>query len=270
MIIPGRAVQLQEPPAPARRHPRLHRHLPSSWPRQPTLRANQLPELHQVKIFAVKLLTVNFSKLTFSVTSNERKISPKPPVLSPKPNPSEIVKRLSFKRDGLDAPPSSRHLDNNRQVENNSSSKQVNDTAVTGDKKLVDDKSAAVIKSDDRIVSLTSSKPESESRVSSMIAKLSNGTSPGKNEDFNSNIKSERQNFMSKFIKNEVIEPKEDVRDNLNSHADNKPCDKVTKQTENSIKVLDNNIVNVNGTTDSDENLHAAKSSFKTSSEFLR
>ena len=42
--------------------------------------------------------------MTSVVDNNIRKISPKPPVLSPKPNSSEVVKRLSFKREGQDVP----------------------------------------------------------------------------------------------------------------------------------------------------------------------
>ena len=38
------------------------------------------------------------------VDANYRKSPSKPPVLTPKPNPSEIVKRLSFKRDGIEIP----------------------------------------------------------------------------------------------------------------------------------------------------------------------
>jgi hypothetical protein len=42
--------------------------------------------------------------VTSVVDANYRKSPSKPPVLTPKPNPSEIVKRLSFKRDGIEIP----------------------------------------------------------------------------------------------------------------------------------------------------------------------
>ena len=100
------------------------------------------------------------------VDASYRKGPSKPPVLSPKPNPSEIVKRLSFKRDGPE----------------------------TGDR----EESAG-----------------GESRVSSMIARLSNGS---RHEEANTSS-NDRKQFMSKFIKNDKENlPASKEPDRENSH----------------------------------------------------
>ena len=193
---------------------------------------------NNIEIFSLKVTSV--------VDSNLRKTSsPKPPVLTPKPNPSEIVKRLSFKRDGLDGPavrPTEKHSAAADSESN--SSKHTGDSAVVGDKKLVDDK-GAIIRQDDRIVTNGIRKDVdkipgnvTESRVSSMIAKLSNGTAT-KPEELTSSIKSDRQNFMSKFIKNEIVEPEEDVRDVASKSDTN-----IINNDENE-KTLENNVKNI-------------------------
>ena len=104
--------------------------------------------------------------------ANYRKVPSKPPVLSPKPNPSEIVKRLSFKRDGPESP--------------------------RGDR--ADTESGEL------------------GRVSSMIARLSNGVRP---EELNTNTsrQAERKQFLSKFINNNdkpsISETKQEIPDPL-------------------------------------------------------
>ena len=116
--------------------------------------------------------------MTSVVDANYRKVPSKPPVLSPKPNPSEIVKRLSFKRDGPESP--------------------------RGDR--ADTESGEL------------------GRVSSMIARLSNGAR--QTEELNTNtINSDRKQFMSKFIKNdkEIPECKQQIsrlRENKNNGMD--------------------------------------------------
>ena len=136
------------------------------------------------------------------VVDTQRKISPKPPVLSPKPNPSEIVKRLSFKRDAAEAPPP----------------RQPAVTGGTDPAHAEDSKEEAGTKAVTNGESSTATATSStESRVSSMIARLSNGSSASSSSserktssDLQSSIKVDRQNFMSKFIKTEAVASKQD------------------------------------------------------------
>ena len=180
--------------------------------------------------------------------SSQRKISPKPPVLSPKPNPSEIVKRLSFKRDGQEAA-AVRHAAAAETGKNISadggkhSSKHDAAASDRSDKKLSDD-NEVINKQEDRLVTNGTRRDSekisgsgTESRVSSMIAKLSNGGA--KPEEITSSIKSDRQNFMSKFIKNDN-ESKPEVRDET-------PAKLVTnniKENEKLLPALNNNVKN--------------------------
>lgn len=69
------------------------------WPNTPSI-----PSLPSSSIMtnAAGKPVARVTPVTSVVDANYRKSPSKPPVLSPKPNPSEIVKRLSFKRDGLE------------------------------------------------------------------------------------------------------------------------------------------------------------------------
>jgi len=126
--------------------------------------------------------------VTSVVDSHLRKTSPKPPVLSPKPNSSEVVKRLSFKREGQDVP---------AKREAGASTGQHGEQEAV-DKRSTSHKAPASVQDTDSVTE-REHRPGPESRVSSMIARLSNGSS----EPQNSTIRTDRQNFMSKIIKNE-------------------------------------------------------------------
>ena len=112
--------------------------------------------------------------MTSVVDASYRKSPAKPPVLTPKPNPSEIVKRLSFKRDGLETP-------------------AVEDKAKLAKPGREEGSQASSNGTGEVVVN--------ESRVSSMIARLSNGVRP---EELNTNTsrQAERKQFLSKFINN--------------------------------------------------------------------
>ena len=140
--------------------------------------------------------------VTSVVDASYRKSPAKPPVLSPKPAPSEIVKRLSFKRDGLDSP-----------------------RGETGPAPQGEDK-AKLVKAGREEGSQTAAAASSngtgevagnESRVSSMIARLSNGVRP---EELNTNPgrQADRKQFLSKFINNNdkpnITEAKEEIAQN--------------------------------------------------------
>ena len=126
--------------------------------------------------------------VTSVVDSHLRKTSPKPPVLSPKPSSSEVVKRLSFKREGQDVP---------AKREAGASTRQHGEQEAV-DKRSTSHKAPASVQDTDSVTQ-REHRPGPESRVSSMIARLSNGSS----EPQNSTIRTDRQNFMSKIIKNE-------------------------------------------------------------------
>ena len=129
--------------------------------------------------------------MTSVVDASYRKISPaKPPVLSPKPAPSEIVKRLSFKRDGLESP----------RVE-------------PGGLQAGEDKSKVIKAGREEPSTNGTADVVPESRVSSMIARLSNGarpeelnTSPGRPQQ------ADRKQFLSKFINNNEKEKSPDTK----------------------------------------------------------
>jgi len=72
---------------------------PELWPNSPSI-----PSLPSSSIMtnAAGKPVARVTPVTSVVDANYRKSPSKPPVLTPKPNPSEIVKRLSFKRDGLE------------------------------------------------------------------------------------------------------------------------------------------------------------------------
>jgi len=71
------------------------------WPNTPSI-----PSLPSSSIMtnAAGKPVARVTPVTSVVDANYRKSPSKPPVLTPKPNPSEIVKRLSFKRDGIEIP----------------------------------------------------------------------------------------------------------------------------------------------------------------------
>ena len=119
--------------------------------------------------------------MTSVVDNNLRKNSSKPPVLSPKPSSSEVVKRLSFKREGQDVPAK-------RQAVANSSVQEEPERRISSTKDTVTATEKAELRPS----------PGPESRVSSMIARLSNGSAEPQ-----STIRTDRQNFMSKIIKKE-------------------------------------------------------------------
>ena len=123
--------------------------------------------------------------------NNLRKISPKPPVLSPKPNSSEVVKRLSFKREGQDVPAKRQTVANSRLQEEQEESAA--ERRVSSTKSSILDADTVTEKPELR------PSPGVESRVSSMIARLSNGST----ESQSSTIRTDRQAFMSKIIKKE-------------------------------------------------------------------
>ena len=114
----------------------------------------------------------------------------KPPVLTPKPNPSEIVKRLSFKREQGEQ---SRHQTSEQSVSKKTS---------------LEHREAA----QERLTNgEVNGRGNGESRVSSLIAKMSNGNNKPEPDANNSSIiKSERTQFLSKFIKDDPHEVKHD------------------------------------------------------------
>ena len=134
------------------------------------------------------ILTILIS-VTSVVDNNLRKISPKPPVLSPKPNSSEVVKRLSFKREGQDVPAKRQASVNSRLQEEQEA---VSERRISSTKEQATIPDTATEKMERR------HSPGPESRVSSMIARLSNGSSEPQ-----STIRTDRQNFMSKIIRKE-------------------------------------------------------------------
>ena len=135
--------------------------------------------------------------MTSVVDASYRKSPAKPPVLSPKPNPSEIVKRLSFKRDGLESPrvePGAAPAGEDKAKLMKGGGREEGSQASNGTAEVVN-----------------------ESRVSSMIARLSNGVRP---EELNTNPgrQADRKQFLSKFINNNdkpnITETKEEIAQN--------------------------------------------------------
>ena len=226
------------------------RHLdPSSpvfWLHQPML-ANLLHELLQVRapVRELNVVTVplsrrhfNFSRfwkaiksLIISVTSvvdtslRKNSSGSKPPVLTPKPNPSEIVKRLSFKREQGEQ---SRH-----QTEQSVSKKSSLEHRDAVQERLTNGE--------------VNGRGNGESRVSSLIAKMSNGNNKPEPDANNSSIiKSERTQFLSKFIKDdphEVKHDKEKLREvGNNENIVNINGDDLEYQAANDDAALHNNL----------------------------
>ena len=148
-------------------------------------------------------------KYLISVTSvvsdsgSRKSSASKPPVLTPKPAPAEIVKRLSFKREQGEH---SRHRENHADSDQNNITKKQSQDDATNKVNLTD-------KDEVR----TADKNRQESRVSSLIAKISNGNKSEEttvNNVNNISVKSERASFLTKFIKDD---PHEVTRDNVGS-----------------------------------------------------
>ena len=147
--------------------------------------------------------------MTSVVDNNLRKISPKPPVLSPKPNSSEVVKRLSFKREGQDVPAKRQAVA--------TSSLQAEPEAIP-ERRISSNMAPATVPDTATEKPELRPSPGPESRVSSMIARLSNGSTEPQNT-----IRTDRQNFMSKIIRKDPEKsdmlPSVDPPQNGNHHV---------------------------------------------------
>jgi len=219
------------------------------WPNTPSI-----PSLPSSSIMtnAAGKPVARVTPVTSVVDANYRKSPSKPPVLTPKPNPSEIVKRLSFKRDGIEiqrpessnkpnetaSPPANTVQNRHEETTTDCVQDRLSDTSASNGSDEVsdeqnslddtttiikqdegDDKTAGIMQEvlEDSVTTGMQETPN-ETGVTNLKVRLHDGKAndvPEQADDPDYSIRNNRQQFMTSFMKQDYEDG-----NNLERHND--------------------------------------------------